>query len=135
MKYFFLLFVLMMTSISVYAFFGSASDSLSDAVDTYSNQDSKQILQDKVTYLSGIENKKDEATWSAFFNDCVKNNISTAQLASLASNGVSGITDFLSNFKAPTKAMTTIYNKVVSCPHAVPLVTKILSLINKKSKS
>ncbi|MGJ3502218.1 hypothetical protein, partial [Piscirickettsia salmonis] len=61
MKYFFLLFVLMMTSISVYAFFGSASDSLSDAVDTYSNQDSKQILQDKVTYLSGIENKKDEA--------------------------------------------------------------------------
>ncbi|ODN41715.1 hypothetical protein [Piscirickettsia litoralis] len=123
MKYFSAILLLMMISTSSLAFFGSANDVVSKAVGSKS---AGSLLQSQILNLPGLNKKSDQATWSAFYNDCVKDNISKEQLASLVSGGISRVTDFLSHFKAPTKAMTTIYNKAVSCPHAIPLVQKML---------
>ena len=78
----------------------------------------------------GISNAQDQQVWNNFLNDCVKGHVSIDKLTSLASEGVGGISDFLSTFKAPSDIMTTVYNKAVSCPHAVPVAKKIINSIS-----
>jgi hypothetical protein len=79
----------------------------------------------------GIKNQADQQVWSNFVQNCiVKDNISADKLISLASSGTSGISDFLASFKAPTEMMTKVYGSMTSCPHALPVVQKIVSSIS-----
>ncbi len=116
-----LLLILSLTSISSFAFWDKV-------VEAASSPDNISALTSKIENI-GIENPEDQQLWNNFVQDCIVNHVSTDKLLSLANGGTEGILNFLNTFQAPTGIMTTAYNQVTSCPHALPLAKKVLQTV------
>ncbi|MDC0534949.1 hypothetical protein OAO18_03960 [Francisellaceae bacterium] len=97
-------------------------------VDAATDSDNISALTSKIENV-GIENPEDQDLWNSFVQDCIVNHVSTDKLISLASSSSEQILTFLTTFQAPTGVMTTAYDKVMSCPHALPLAQKILKTV------